>query len=572
VREAVHQRAQQLGVELVEIDLGRSLTLSRDAQLGVVEALQAQDLDALVSAYTPSPLAHRILTSGLPLVHLTESDVHHPRFVSPIGFYDIGRQVAQFLAKQLGGHGLVLAVGGGLANYGEDGRSRLAGMTDTLRAMPAVQLHHVPSTWRYDRAYPQIEAALRALPEPPDAIFGLSDSLALAARDCAQTMGLLRPGTPVVGINGDPLALAAVAEGRLAATVDTSAAEFGARAVDLACQAARGERVAAHFPYPVRFVTAENVAEIAMEKLIAIASLPNRLVGVHRERDRQRMAQIEATQAINQLIGTIEDRRRLAREIVELIRSNYGFDAAQLSFWCEQDEALVLNAPDASQRAPRLPLAQSGLLGQVVARGEAVYIPDTRHSHRFAPDPAWAEVRSRVVLPVRSGQTLLGVLDLHSSRQGQRSDEELAGLQLLADQLGIALRNVDLAFDARAARAEKGHTGELVGRAVAYIQLHHARDLSRQEIAAHVGVSENYLTLIFHREFDVSPWEYLHRYRVERAKALLRETDDSITAIAAAVGFGDPAYFSRVFRKLEGCAPREYRERELRAASVLSSK
>ncbi|HWQ16185.1 MAG TPA: helix-turn-helix domain-containing protein, partial [Roseiflexaceae bacterium] len=459
----------------------------------------------------------------------------------------------------------------------EDGRSRLAGLAGALRRYPGVRLRHIPSAWRYEHAYPQIEVALRAFGEPPDAIFGLSDSLALAARDCARQLGLFRRGTPVVGINGDPQALAAIAEGSMTATVDTSAAEFGARAVDLACQAARGEPLPQRFPYHMHLITATNVAEAALEKLTAIANLPNRLVGVHRQRDRQRLTQIETSMAINRLVGTLDDRRRLGREIVAIIRANFGFDAAQLYFWSELDQTLALNTPEPAPRVRRLPLAEAGLLGQVIARGEPVYIPDTRHSHRFPPDPALPQVRSRVVLPVRAGRALQGVLDLHSYQPAQRTEEELAGLQVLADQLGIALRNADLAFDVRVTRAEKGHppvshTGELVGRAVTYIQQHHARDLSRHEIATHVGVSENYLTQIFHREFGLAPWEYLHRYRVERAKALLRETDATITAVATMVGFGDPAYFSRVFRKLEGCAPRDYRERAQQPASILLSK
>jgi len=573
VREAVHQHAQQCGVELVEVDLGRAAALSRDAQIGFVEGLLAQDLDALISAYTPDPLAYRILASGLPIVHLTESDVRHRRFISPTGFYDIARLVGSYLAEQLHEAGTVLVVGGLLAGHGEDGRSRLAGIADALREYPRMQMLHIPSAWRPDHAAPQIEAALRELNVAPDAICGLSDSLALAARDAARALGLLRPETLVVGINGDPLALKAIAEGDMTATVDTSAAEFGAQAVELACALARGAVLPPHFTYQMRLVTRANVAETAMAKLIAIANLPSRLVGVNRRRDRQRLTQIETSQAINRLIGTIDDRRELASAIVELIRTNYNFDAAQLAFWHEADRTLTLNTPG----VPRRTLAEAGLLAQALERGEPIYIPDTRHSHRFPPDPAWPETRSRVVLPVRAGRALQGVLDLHSNRPVQRTEEELAGLQLLADQLGIALRNADLAFDVRVARAEKGpglasHTGALVSRAVAYIQRHHARDLSRHEIAAHVGVSENYLTQIFHREFGLSPWEYLHRYRVERAKALLRDTDESITSVAALVGFGDPAYFSRVFRKLEGCAPRDYRERVQQPASILSSK
>lgn len=103
------------------------------------------------------------------------------------------------------------------------------------------------------------------------------------------------------------------------------------------------------------------------------------------------------------------------------------------------------------------------------------------------------------------------------------------------------------------------HTGALVKRALAYLHQHYAQPLSRAEIARAIGVSGNYLSEIFGRELGLSPWEYLNRYRIKRAKDLLRQTDKSVTAIAFEVGFDDPAYFSRVFRKWVGTSPSQYR-------------
>jgi len=106
------------------------------------------------------------------------------------------------------------------------------------------------------------------------------------------------------------------------------------------------------------------------------------------------------------------------------------------------------------------------------------------------------------------------------------------------------------------------HTSTLVKRAVAYIQQHFARELSRQEIAGAVGISQNYLSRIFQQELGISPWEYLNRYRIKQAQDLLRDTNDSITQVATQVGFEDPAYFSRVFRKQVGHSPQRYREHQ----------
>ncbi len=102
-------------------------------------------------------------------------------------------------------------------------------------------------------------------------------------------------------------------------------------------------------------------------------------------------------------------------------------------------------------------------------------------------------------------------------------------------------------------------TSRVVKQALSYIQGHYAHTLSRGEISAAVGVSEDYLSRVFSREMGLSPWEYLNRLRVLQAKRLLANSPESVTWIAAQVGFDDPAYFSRVFQKLEGCSPREYR-------------
>lgn len=103
-------------------------------------------------------------------------------------------------------------------------------------------------------------------------------------------------------------------------------------------------------------------------------------------------------------------------------------------------------------------------------------------------------------------------------------------------------------------------TSALVKRAVAYLHQNYNRPLARWEIASAIGVSEDYLSRVFHRELGLSPWRYLNRYRIEQAKQLLRHTNSTIKAIASQVGFKDQLYFSRVFRKLTDLSPSAFRE------------
>lgn len=104
-------------------------------------------------------------------------------------------------------------------------------------------------------------------------------------------------------------------------------------------------------------------------------------------------------------------------------------------------------------------------------------------------------------------------------------------------------------------------TGSLVKRAVAYLHKNYNRPLARWEIADAIGVSEDYLSRVFHSDLGLSPWDYLNRYRIEQSKGMLRHSSTPIRVIACQVGFRDPLYFSRVFRRLTGRSPSAFRKR-----------
>ena len=103
-------------------------------------------------------------------------------------------------------------------------------------------------------------------------------------------------------------------------------------------------------------------------------------------------------------------------------------------------------------------------------------------------------------------------------------------------------------------------TGRLVKQASAYIQQNYTRSFSLVELSNTIGVSKGYLSRIFKMDTGISLWDYLNRYRIQKAKELLLLTDESITAIAADVGYEDISYFSRVFHEIVGCSPRAFRQ------------
>ncbi|WP_134682635.1 bifunctional transcriptional activator/DNA repair enzyme AdaA [Brevibacillus migulae] len=101
---------------------------------------------------------------------------------------------------------------------------------------------------------------------------------------------------------------------------------------------------------------------------------------------------------------------------------------------------------------------------------------------------------------------------------------------------------------------------ELVEGVTQLIHEHAHESLTLTEMAEKLFVSPFYLQKCFTRIKKVSPNRYLTLLRLEKAKSMLRQTDESITAIAFRIGFRNSAYFSSVFQKEIGCSPSAYRQ------------
>ena len=93
-----------------------------------------------------------------------------------------------------------------------------------------------------------------------------------------------------------------------------------------------------------------------------------------------------------------------------------------------------------------------------------------------------------------------------------------------------------------------------------YIEEHLETNIRVSEICAHLGYSKTYLSRIFHEAGGETMANYIVLRKIDRAKTLVREQKMNFTEISERLGFNNPQYFSRVFKRVTGMSPSEFRQ------------
>lgn len=93
-----------------------------------------------------------------------------------------------------------------------------------------------------------------------------------------------------------------------------------------------------------------------------------------------------------------------------------------------------------------------------------------------------------------------------------------------------------------------------------YLEEHCTEKIALESVAEHFFLNKHYLARLFKEQYGVSVNSYLTQVRITRAKQMLRFTDKTVSVIAVECGLEDANYFSRVFKKVEGVTPKQYRE------------
>ena len=98
--------------------------------------------------------------------------------------------------------------------------------------------------------------------------------------------------------------------------------------------------------------------------------------------------------------------------------------------------------------------------------------------------------------------------------------------------------------------------------AIDYINQHYNEKIKIADLATYIGINRSYLTSNFKKATGYSPQEYLVLLRMDKAASKLKNTDLSVSDVAASVGYGDQLAFSKIFKQYYGVSPRAFRESE----------
>ena len=107
-------------------------------------------------------------------------------------------------------------------------------------------------------------------------------------------------------------------------------------------------------------------------------------------------------------------------------------------------------------------------------------------------------------------------------------------------------------------------------KVIDHIHKHYSEELDLSRLAAQTGVSQSQLERRFQQLLGTSPGEYILRVRINAGRALLETTDRTIADIAQAVGFYDHSHFTRTFKRMMSCSPKDFRDHHRQQSAPVS--
>lgn len=233
-----------------------------------------------------------------------------------------------------------------------------------------------------------------------------------------------------------------------------------------------------------------------------------------------------------------EDEEAIRRGVAKYIRLHT--DRFEHIYEAENGEeaidAIIKYQPDIILLDVQMPLKSGIEVMQEINKTEfhpIIVILSGHDEFKYAQQAIRYGAREYLLKPVRADDILNCLLTL---TDGESKDEK----QEIKDDSG-------------------NQTKRIIKAAQEYIMEHYSENISLTDVADKAGVSGGYLSTIFNQSLGLGFVDYLNQVRIERACCYLEQNYLKTYEIAYKVGFRDEKYFSKVFKKIKGVSPKEYR-------------
>jgi two-component system, response regulator YesN len=130
-------------------------------------------------------------------------------------------------------------------------------------------------------------------------------------------------------------------------------------------------------------------------------------------------------------------------------------------------------------------------------------------------------------------------------------EQENNGKKIIYDKTQLLINRTE--------NLEQIRTGVVQEEILQFIHKHYIEDISMQDVAEAMNYSDAYFCKLFKQCFNKSFTIYLSEYRVEKAKQLLTDITVNVKEISDKVGYNDSNYFTKVFKRIVGVTPSDYR-------------
>ncbi|MCQ3938606.1 MAG: hypothetical protein DPW18_16390 [Chloroflexi bacterium] len=171
------------------------------------------------------------------------------------------------------------------------------------------------------------------------------------------------------------------------------------------------------------------------------------LISTLEQRVRDRTRALATSTEVSRRLSTILDRRQLVSEVVNEIRNAFGYYHAQIYLYNEETRELIMAGGTGRAGAEMIAkghklLWGQGLVGRAAETRKPVLVPDTTKDANWLSNPLLPDTLAEMAVPIVTGDTLLGVLDIQHNIPNGLNADDLEAVRSIANQIAVALQNI----------------------------------------------------------------------------------------------------------------------------------